>query len=72
MKIPDKAKERLEKQGYWSNCVFYEEFGETEQTGTVGNISGEHTTIGGVRLRQGDRWRETLDTKQWTIKVKKI
>lgn len=72
MKIPEKAKKRLIEQGYAVNVIFYEENGELVQFGRCGDLTNGFTMVGGIKMKKGDRWTETLDPKNWSIKVEKL
>lgn len=67
-----KQVDRLAKQGFCSNADLYNEFGETIQYGRVGTIEGEYALIGGLKLKQGDRWKETLNPNSGSIKIEKL
>lgn len=72
MEIPEKYRNRLIDNGYFLNVSCYETYGEIVQYGLVGSTTGEYVIEGGLKLKKGDRWKETLDTKKWTVKVEKV
>lgn len=72
MKIPENKRKNLIDRGYFLNVYFFEEFGELEQYGEVGNISQPCVKVGNLNLKKGDKWVERMDKDTFKLSFSKL